>query len=164
METVNELIQIDGRIDVFEYLLARVVSQYLWEAMNPHSVRTTGRKNLKSLRGEAETVLAILAMHGHADRDEALRAFAKGVARLTGDEPAVMPESGDWIAAMDAALKKLDALRSNGKETLVRAMIDTVTADQQLVAKELELMRAICASLHVPMPMIADSSGVEQAG
>jgi Zn-dependent protease with chaperone function len=161
METVDELIRIDGRIEVFEYLLARVVSQYLWEAINPHSVRTAGRKNLKSLRAEAETVLAILAEHGDADPGTALRAYAKGVAHLGGDQPAGIPEAGDWIADMDAALKKLDALRMNDKETLVRAMIDTVTADQRLVARELELMRAVCASLHVPMPMIAEARGTQ---
>jgi Zn-dependent protease with chaperone function len=163
MDTIQELIRSDGRIDVFEYLLAKVVSQYLWEAMNPHAVRTAGRKTLASLQGEAETVLAILAGHGDADRDAARRAFARGVERMSGG-PSEMPEIGDWIEALDAALKKLDGLRANGKEKLVRAMIDTVTADQRLVVRELELMRAVCAALHVPMPVIGEGPGAGQAG
>jgi Zn-dependent protease with chaperone function len=153
METITRLIITDGEIDVFEFLLARVVSQYLAEAMNPHSVRTAGRKRLTALEGEAATVLAILAAHGQRDPERAFAAYARGFKRVTARDPAAMPETGPWIEAIDAAMKKLDALRNEDKKTLVHAMIDTVMADDKLMVAELELMRAACALLHVPMPM-----------
>ena len=159
LETVNELIHADGRIDVFEYLLARVVSQYLWEAMNPHSVRTAGRKSLARLLPEAGTVIAILARHGHQRDDEVQQAYASGMSILVKGAAPEMPETGDWIESLDAALAKLDKLRVTEKETLVRSLIETVTADGALVAAELELLRAVCAMLHVPVPIIhADNS------
>jgi hypothetical protein len=40
------------------------------------------------------------------------------------------------------------------KETLVRALIETVTHDGRLVAGELELLRAVCALIHVPVTII----------
>jgi Zn-dependent protease with chaperone function len=159
METVTRLIQVDGQVEVFEYLLARVVSQYLWEAMNPHGVKTAGRARLGSLQAEAGTVLAVLAAHGADTPEQALRAFAAGLQNLGGPAPAALPETGPWIPALDRALRKLDALRHGDKEVLIRAMIDTVTADGRLVAAELELMRAACASLHVPVPMIPKPAG-----
>jgi Zn-dependent protease with chaperone function len=156
MDTVTRLIQVDGEIDVFEYLLARVVSQYLWEAMNPHSVRTAGRRRIAGLEGEVRMVLAVLATHGDEDPERALRAYAEGMQRATGTKPSELPDTRNWIALLDAALRKLDDLRHEDKEVLVRAMIETVTADGRLVVAELELMRAVCASLHVPMPMVSE--------
>ena len=67
-----------------------------------------------------------------------------------------MPDTAGWIESLDDALARLDDLRASDKQMLVRAMIETVTADGRLVAGELELMRAVCASLHVPVPMISD--------
>lgn len=153
LQTVNDLVHADGRVDVFEYLLARVVSQYLWESMNPHSVRTAGRKSLGDLHAEAATVIAVMANHGHSDTNAAKQAFRKGAAQLgkAGDLP--MPPADNWLAILDSALDKLDSLTMTGKETLVRSLIETATADGQLVSAELELLRAVCALIHVPMPM-----------
>ncbi len=164
LETVNELIHADGRIDVFEYLLARVVSQYLWEAMNPHSVRTSGRKSLARLLSEAGTVIAILARHGHQRDDQVQQAYSAGMSILVKGAVPEMPATADWIESLDAALAKLDTLRITEKETLVRSLIETVTADGVLVAAELELLRAVCAMLHVPVPIIAADNSYDPTG
>jgi hypothetical protein len=153
LETVNELIHADGRIDVFEYLLARVVTQYLWEAMNPQSVRNSGRKTLSGLMPDASMVIAILARHGHLSGVEAQDAYDRGMAFLEPGTVPPMPPSDDWIESLDGALDRLDKLRLEGKEKLVRSLIETVTADGSLVVEELELLRAVCAMLHVPMPI-----------
>jgi Zn-dependent protease with chaperone function len=157
LETVNELIHADGRIDVFEYLLARVVSQYLWEAMNPQAVRNSGRKKLVSLGNEASMVLAILARHGHQSDGQAQQAFEKGLSHLKVIDKTDMPETVDWIESLDDALAKLNNLRIADKEILVRALIETVTADGKLVTEEMELSRAVCALIHVPLPIIPAS-------
>ncbi len=154
LKTVNELIHVDGRIDVFEYLLARVVTQYLWEAMNPQSVRNAGRKTLKGLMPEASMVIAILARHGHQSEAGIQHAYDQGLAQMEPLTGPPMPSTEDWIKSLDDALARLDKLRMAGKEILVRSMIETVTADGKLVAEELELMRAVCAMLHVPVPII----------
>ena len=63
--------------------------------------------------------------------------------------------------ARDSELQREDqTIEVTEKETLVRSLIETVTADSTLVAVELELLRAVCAMLHVPVPIIAagDSS------
>jgi len=155
LRTINELIEADGRIDVFEYLLARVISRYLWESVNPHGARNAGRKHLAGLAQDAALVVAILARHGHpGNAEEARRAYRAGMAAMSIEPVPEIPGSKGWIEKMDRSLERLDRLRSQDKETLVRALIDTVTADGKVVAEELELLRAVCAMLHVPLPMM----------
>ena len=154
LETVNELINADGRVEVFEYLLARVVNQYLFEAMNPHGVKNSGRKTLSGLAPQAAMVIAVLARHGNEDDSGAQQAYDKGFTGLGLKEPLPIPDTSDWIGSLDKALAELDKLRLPDKEILVRSLIETVTADGKLVAAELELLRAVCAMLHVPVPII----------
>jgi hypothetical protein len=154
LDAVKQMIETDGRIEVFEYLLARLIRQYLWEAANPRRAARAGRRNLASMRPQAAVVLAILAMHGHQDTLAAERAYAAGMAALGEGEMAPMVAPEDWVKALDGALDSLDALRPEGRQVLVQAMMETVTADQVLVASELELMRAVCAALHVPAPVL----------
>jgi Zn-dependent protease with chaperone function len=154
LRTINAVIHVDGRIDVFEYLLARVVSRYLWEAANPHSARSSGHKSVPKLLPEVAMVLAILARHGHSDEVQAERAYQVGMAGIAADGAPAMPDTGDWIKALDSALDRLDHLHMPDKEILVRALIASVTADNEVVAEELELLRAVCAMLHVPLPMM----------
>jgi uncharacterized tellurite resistance protein B-like protein len=155
LETVREVSRVDGEVEVFEYLLARLISQYLWEAANPRRAARPGRRTLVSLGNHAATVLAILARHGHAERGSAERAYAAGLAKLGLPGPTGLPEPGDWSRELDRALQALDGLRPEGRQTLVEAMLATAMADERVVASELELMRAVCAALHVPVPALA---------
>jgi Zn-dependent protease with chaperone function len=153
LSTVEELIEADGRTDVFEYLLAKVISQHLWESMNPKAVRLSGRKTLVPSREAVLRVLAVVALHGHTKPDVAASAFSRGLERLEWDLQISMPDVNDWVVALDESLGDLDALKAPDKEQFVRAMLDVVTADEQVLPVELELLRAICASIHVPLPV-----------
>jgi Zn-dependent protease with chaperone function len=160
LETVNELIHADGRVDVFEYLLARVVTQYLWEAVNPQVVRNSGRKTLKGLGPDAAGVISILARHGHTDAAAVLSAYETGMKGLGGQTIPAMPSTENWMESLDGSLSRLDALRLADKEILVKSLIETVTADGELVAAELELLRVVCAMIHVPMPIMPAADSV----
>lgn len=158
METLQKLIQADGRIDVFEYLLARSISQHLWEAYNPHQVRAAGRLRLPAVAQEAVTALAILARHGAADAGAAEGAFRAGLSELSGLEAEEFPLVDDWVEGLDTALSKLDRLRAEDKELLVRGLVAVAVHDEQLQAVELELLRAICDLLHVPLPLLSSAA------
>ncbi len=155
---VDRVIRVDGRIEVFEYLMAGMIKQFLWESANPHRVRVVGRKTLDRLRAEAADVIAIMARHGNPDDPQAAgRAFRSGTVAAFGPGDTEVPAVDDWIGSMDAALEKLDKLTAEGKKRLVSALIATVTADRRLVPAELELMRAVCAAIHVPIPALTAS-------
>jgi hypothetical protein len=161
LRTVDLLINVDGHVDMFEYLLARIIRQYLWESVNPHKVRPAGKRSLRRLAPQVRQLLAIFAHHGHEEEGAAEQAYAAGLAVvLPGDnEPA--PQVLPWVARLDEALSQLDQLAPEPKQQLVRAMLATTTHDQQLVVEELELMRAACAAIHVPIPALQGVAGVD---
>ncbi|MDX1381192.1 MAG: M48 family metallopeptidase [Xanthomonadales bacterium] len=157
LDTVKALIDVDGRVDVFEFLLARVISQHLWEAQSPDTVRTAGRRKLADCREPALRVLAVLARHGHDDHSASAAAFTAGCAALGQEAPDGLPDPGDWVKTLDADLPVLDRLGPAAKERFVGAMAAVVTHDGRMVPAELELLRAACALIHVPLPLFAST-------
>ena len=155
LDTVEALSHVDGRIDVFEYLLARIIGQHLGETYSPHAVRVSGSKSLRSCHTEAVQVIAVLAGHGHEDADAAQSAFMAGLEVLGVDTKTTMPRMDNWTATLDRALPKLDRLKSVEKEKLVRALITVVLHDGLLAPAELELLRVTCDLIHVPLPMLS---------
>ena len=155
LSTVNALVEADGRIDIFEYLLARVIKQHLWESHNPQAVKVAGRKTLHACSKEVVEVMAILAVHGHVERAAAQSAFEAGVLTLGFAANVPIPQLDNWVVALDRALPKLDRLKSTEKEKLVRALTELVLHDGELVPRELELLRVICDLVHVPLPLLS---------
>jgi Zn-dependent protease with chaperone function len=157
LDTVEALSHVDGKIDVFEYLLARIIDQHLRETYNPHSVKISGSKMLRAFRSEALQVAAVLAAHGEAGEDAAQSAFKAGLDVLSVDPSTAMPRMENWSTVLDRALPKLDRLKSAEKEKLVRALITVVLHDGNLAPAELELLRVICDLIHVPLPVLVTS-------
>ncbi|MCJ7815031.1 MAG: M48 family metallopeptidase, partial [Xanthomonadales bacterium] len=154
LDTAKAMIDADGRVDVFEYLLARVISMHLWESQNPHRVRVAGNKTITACRDEALALLAVLAYHGSAASGEAEAAFAAGLEVLGLKPETPIPDVDDWTTALDAALPKLDGLKPVEKEKLVRAMIGVVLHDGRLDTTEMELLRVSSDLIHVPLPLL----------
>jgi Zn-dependent protease with chaperone function len=158
LDTIKALIHADGRIDVFEYLLAAIINQHLWEIYNPQAVKVAGSKSLRSCNAEALQLAAVLASHGHASGAAAQSAFKAGLDVLGLDNNTTMPPVENWTVALDRILPKLDRLKSTEKEKLVRALITVVLHDGQLAPSELELLRVTCDLIHVPLPMLVQDS------
>jgi Zn-dependent protease with chaperone function len=154
LATVKALNDADGQTDVFEYLMAKIIAQHLWESMNPHSVSLSGKKSLKQLIDRALDVLAVLAVHGHESTAGVESAYRAGSTLLGADASAPMPRIEDWSEALDEALPELDQLKPADKEKLVKALIATVMADNKVAVSEMELLRVVCSVIHVPLPMI----------
>ncbi len=155
LSTVQALNEADGHTDVFEYLLANLISQHLWESANPQRVRLAGKKNLRQTQENALEVIAILASHGQTEGSAVQQAYDAGREALGTDSQTAMPQVNDWCQTLDKALPALDQLNPTGKEKLVKALLATVMADNTLVVDEMELLRVVCALIHVPLPMIS---------
>ena len=161
MRLLDQLIEADGKVSVFEYALARLVSRHIEESISPSTVRDSGRKTLAQRTEPATLVLGLLAHHGHSDQpEEARSAFLVGVRELFGQgESPDLPDVAGWPKALDTALQQLDALTMSEKQRLVTAMARVVRFDQQIIASEMELMRVICGLLHVPLPLMDTTEG-----
>ena len=154
LATVEALSQADGQTDVFEYLMAKIIAQHLWESVNPQRVRLSGKKSLQQIIEKARAVIAVLAVHGNENAAGAEDAYQAGSALLGDAVTAAMPVMDDWSELLDDALPALDKLKPADKEILVKALIATVMADDRVAVTEMELLRVVCSVIHVPLPMI----------
>jgi hypothetical protein len=155
LETVKLMTAADGQIDVFEYLLARVISQQLWESHNPDRVRTAGNKRISACLEDALQVMAVLARHGHEGEAAAAAAYRAGCEALQYEHVTAMPATDDWVSTLDSALPVLDRLKASEKARLVDALVTVVLHDGRMKVLELELLRAACDLIHVPLPMLS---------
>ncbi len=155
LATINDLNEADGHIDVFEYMLAKIIAQHVWESMNPRKVRMAGKKSLQQVLEKALDVVAVLAQHGNENATNAEIAFNAGRKALGIDSSIGMPRLLDWGETLDSALAILDQLKPRYKEELVKALIAAVMADNRVVVEEMELLRVICTLIHVPLPIIS---------
>ncbi len=154
LATVKALSEADGQTDVFEYLMAKIIAQHLWESVNPQRVRLSGKKSLSQVIEKARQVVAVLALQGNRDKAAAESAYRAGSTILNTGDSSPMPDIPDWKETLDANLSALDQLKPSDKETLVKALVATVMADEKIAVTEMELLRVVCLVIHVPLPMI----------
>ncbi len=157
--TVDLLANADNKIDSFEFLLTRLIKQYLDEAQQPNHTQLHGNKKLKECRDELATVVAILASHGQERSTAkglqlAQRAFKQGMS-VANVEHLNLSFTDQWQAELDKALAKLDQLSPNQKSIVVAALVRTVLDDREILTQEHEMLRVICALLHVPIPILS---------
>ncbi len=167
---IDELIRADGRVSAFEYATGRLLRRQLRDLDQPARARPGGRQRLDHQASHARDVLAVLAHHGHPDHPEQGRgALRAGLVALAIEDPdddgiaAALEAAADastWADGLDRVLEALDALRPADKQRLVTAMLATITHGGETVIAEVELLRAIAASLHVPLP-VAEMSAAE---
>jgi Zn-dependent protease with chaperone function len=150
---MKKLIRSDGEVDVFEYALSRLVSVYLVQALDPdRQTQTSSISRLRDVRDELITLYSVAAQVGHEDEADARRAFSAGIGTLFPMDSIEYAEHGNWVSDMDEALDRLERLTPIAKEQLIDGLIQTLAHDGQITLDEVELLRAICASIHCPMP------------
>lgn len=147
------------------------------EAASPGEQRLAGEDTMASPAGtEADRAAAAASVTqpwpdtGAGAGESAPAAAAAGAGAGAGAEPGqgqVRPRlaqpalgSGAPLRAPDAralldALRTLDNLALTAQPRLVAAMVATVSHDGVVTADEAELLRALCACLHVPVPVLA---------
>lgn len=166
---VDRLIHVDGQVVVFEYALGHLLDRQLRDVQDPAGASRPGHASLDAYQENAHYLLAVLAHHGHPDDPAAASAaLTAGIGVLTGTLPlaAEIPEAltgvagaRAWASVLDRVLEQLDALRMRDKDRLIRAMVATAGHGGQVVAAEVELLRVMAASLHVPLPLVLDEFG-----
>lgn len=157
MRLLDEVERDNGRIELREFALTRLVGVLIIDGLQPSMARPSGRKRLESRLVEAVELLALLARHGHPeDEAEALAAYETGLAAMEIEDPVPMPPAGSGVAALDGLVRRLNDLRPEGRERLINGLLSCAAHDEQLIDDELDFLRIICALLRVPLPMMAE--------
>ena len=157
-ELLQRLIEIDDKIDVFEYILAKVLRSYLEDARQPiRDPRSRPRPGKRKTLDAIRRLFSVLASLGHDTDGSARAAYQAGIELLLKPKHSAELEYAPpsyWRRDSDDALDILMLLPLKAKEKLVRAMVATVSHDERVTTVEAELLRGICASLRVPLPPI----------
>lgn len=148
--TADKLIEADGRISVFEYVLRRLLHSTL-QASGQDAVKTV---SLKTLKTDTETLLALLARAGAHDMAHTTAAFhaATRIAPLDGPWSADRADRRISIKELDRILAHLAGAKPSFRRKLVEAAATAVTHDGRVTATEAELLRAVCQALDCPAP------------
>jgi Zn-dependent protease with chaperone function len=151
--TLDDLVQADGRVSTFEFALQRLVLRALAISRDPSSA-VTQIYSFQAVTGEISVVLSALAHASSENADEAARAFAEGASQLKLVEGGIafLSEADCGLVQLDAALDKLATSSGPIKQRVLMAGAHVVGADGVLLTQEAELLRAVAASLDVPVP------------
>jgi hypothetical protein len=154
-EVVEALAAVDEQIDVFEYVMLRMLASYSGADAKRRRAPTIGAETAVA------TVLATTAAFGHTDATAARAACDAGLAAIGMKTTPELTATVDRCLAarkvtlLDDALSALVRLKERSRRRVLIALLATVRHDRNVEVVEAELFRAIAAVLGCPMPPAA---------
>jgi hypothetical protein len=163
VELASRLIDVDGRVDLYEYCFYRVLRISLGQAANPAQQPGPRHKAKRELRQAAIDLLTVVADFGHRDAASSERAFDAGKACFGkwAQEHRFESKERYSLRALEHSLDILTALNGKGRRVIVRAVTAVAVHDNRVTTAETELIRTVCASLDVPLPLLIAARGDE---
>lgn len=154
-ETLEWLIESDGQVELFEFVLEKIVLRHLDSEFNGPRKAVTQYYTLKPLVPDCGVVLSALAYVGSDDPRKIEKAFETGAPYLHAAENwglALLPANECGIDKLDAALDRLALAVPTIKKNLIEACARVVGADGVIQESEAELLRAVADTLDCPIP------------
>ncbi len=154
-QTVEELIDADNHVGIFEFALSRSLMRNLDPVFGRPEAPNVSHTRLSAILPHCLPLLAFLARYGNEnDPEQAAADFAAGLAELDGDpQRTAMPApDSDPVQAFQQSLSVLR--RANGplKKRVVAACVSAVLGNRNVTAREADLLRAVADSLDCPLP------------
>jgi len=150
LAVLNALLLREGNVPVFAYALRKLAQVQLRDELEPRT--RPGGLSLPGASDELRVLFSVLADSGQPDPAQARQAYEAGMRQLLPQRVPDFQRSANWSSQLDLALNRLDRLTPSGKEALVEALVRTISYDQRMTAEEAELLRAVCATVHCPLP------------
>ena len=163
-EVLLALIQSDGRISLWEWVLQRVLLQQLDGVFVPRSrLHHTAHRSLQQLQAEVVLLLGFVLRVGAgrgqdapgqqgALPSQAQALFDEVLAGLSLPGAPVPPPEQLRLPQVNAALDALQALKPLQKPAFLKACAALIMADGVAAVAELEIFRALAAALDCPLP------------
>jgi Zn-dependent protease with chaperone function len=151
-QSVQALVQADGKITLFEFVVQQIITHRLDTAFLPRGAKETHR-SIEPLMDDAVVVLSKVAAAGHADPKEALAAFNAAMKRIpVSGAGGRRPLTDAPLEEVGRALSKFAAARPGVKRALLDACAHCVLFDKTVTTSEAELLRAVAYALDLPLP------------
>lgn len=155
--TLLALIKADGTIDLFEWCLFRLTTQYVTSAfkrVKPHRFEYGKPKHVAR---EIAVVLSAIAHHGHDSHQEAQSAFAKGLHAAGFDDLELRLLDADEYTSLkplNVALGTLVNAYPHVKGRLIKALVACAQGDGEIRPIERDLVTTLAAILECPTPVL----------
>jgi len=165
-QTLQWLIESDGKIELFEFVLQKIVRRHLALQFTKARPPIIQFYTLRPLVPDCVVLLSALANVGNSDAAEIQKAFATGVPYLRTPDDAdlvLLPREQCDVKQIDAALNRLAQAVPTIKKNLIEACIHTVGADGVIQESEAELLRAIADTLDCPIPPLVPTEQNQNA-
>ncbi|WP_299180691.1 M48 family metallopeptidase [uncultured Neptuniibacter sp.] len=152
--TLMKLIRADQKTDLFEWCLYQVVRHYLAGEFEPNLSTKPTFKEPGQVSQEYQLVLSVLAYHGHAEREDAERAFNRGAGaaglyniRLLEQEECDLNEFMQAVITLGGAYPLL-------KPRLINGFRKCIAHDNKVTHQEREIVTSIAAVMDSPVPVL----------
>jgi Zn-dependent protease with chaperone function len=154
-QTLQWLIESDGQVELFEFVLQKIVLRHLTLQFSGARPPVAQYYTLKPLVPDCAVVLSALANVGSSEAAEIEKAFETGAPYLRApndDDLTLLPRGQCGVDQIDTALNRLALAVPAIKKNLIEACVYTVGADGVIVESEAELLRAVADTLDCPIP------------
>jgi len=151
LDLARRLAEAQGERRLFDYVLLRLLAAYTARSA---AVGPSAAAARTSAQTAAHALLAVVAGYGHEDAESAHAAYRAGLAVLGAAprEPTAPVDAMRDLDRLDAALQRLARLAPRAKRRVLEAVLATIRHDRRIGTDELELFRAIAATLGCPLP------------
>ncbi|MEZ5398761.1 MAG: M48 family metallopeptidase [Bryobacteraceae bacterium] len=152
-QALQWLIESDEQIEVFEFVLQKIVRRHLAPLGKTHST-SIQYHTLKPLVRDCGVVLSALANASSSKASEIKKAFQTGAPYLGAkvDGLQLLPREESGLEQLDTALDRLALAVPQIKKKLIEACVHVVGADGLIQEREAELLRAVADTLDCPIP------------
>ena len=150
-DNLNKLIEMDGRVSLFEWSMRKIVLHHL----NPvfgESRRNHGQLTLRQTEADSALLLSVLTYAGRPSAGRIEQVIAAAREQPGFEQFELLAKKDIGLDNLNSALDRLAQLKPLQKPALLKACAAIISADKQVTAIEIELLRVISATLDCPMP------------
>ena len=148
---IGELIVSDGKVDLFEWVLHRIMTQSLYSQFEKIKPPRGKIKNILRLEKEIAQLFSILASHSQADKQRCEHSYNEAVRTL---DISLSFKHADYFdfRQLNTIMEKIRELSPRAKEKVISAADVCIKADNSVSVEERVLLQGICATLDCPLP------------
>jgi Zn-dependent protease with chaperone function len=151
----EKLITLDSKVSLFEWALQKTVFHSLDAVFGDTKSSMGGRAELKDVLKPMSVLLSIISYSNELDKLSPSQAFKVGQS-LLGLKVELIPKSSIGFELLNDALLELAELKPLQKPALLKACAAVITADGKIAPIEVELLRAVAATVDCPMPPLTE--------
>jgi len=154
-KTADWLINGDGKVELFEFVLQKIVFRHLDSQFIKAQKPVIQYYSVKPLAPDCSVILSALADISSNDAGAVKKAFDAGAPYLCAPDDSdlqLFPREQCGVNQIDASLNRLALAAPVIKKNILEACVHVIGADGVILETEAELLRAVADTLDCPMP------------